>query len=202
MKKYGYLVFIPVLFVIFFFPDPKTKIVNYPSKGESIVAFGDSLVQGVGSSKGKDFVSVLSGQTGKKIVNLGVSGNTTTQGLARVEDIKQYKPKVVLILLGGNDFLHKTPQEETFANLEKIITAAQSYGAVVVLLGVQGGLFLDPYAPLFKKLSKEKGTLYVPDVLEGLVGDARYMSDSIHPNDIGYEKIAIKVYPELQKAIK
>lgn len=188
--------------LLFFFIFGKTEIKNYPSSGTDIVAFGDSLVQGVGASDvSKNFVSILSRKIGKPIINLGVSGNTTADGLARLEELDKYKPKVVLLLLGGNDYLKKFPQETTFKNLEKIITDLQSRGAVVVLLGVRGGLLSDKFEESFEDLSEKYDTVYVSNVLEGLITNSQYMFDGIHPNDLGYQKIADRVYPELKKIL-
>jgi len=186
----------------FFFFKPSSKITNYPSNGDSIVAFGDSLIEGMGATTGNDLVSQLSKKIGEPIVNLGVAGNTTEQGLARVDRIKEFKPKVVLVLLGGNDYLRKMPKAETFKNLGAIITKIQSTGAVVVLLGIQGGLFGDPYESEFENLAKAKGAVYVSNILDGLVGNSKYMSDAVHPNDLGYVKIFERVYPELKKVLK
>lgn len=186
----------------FFFFRPEQKITNYPSSGDSIVAFGDSLIEGVGATPGKDFVSQLSKKIGEPIINLGISGNTTVQGLARVDRITEYKPKVVLVLLGGNDYLRKVPKEETFRNLQLIISRIHATGAVVVLLGIQGGVLTDPYEREFEALAQKNGTVYIPNVLDGLIGNSRYMSDAIHPNDVGYLKIAERVYPELKKVLR
>ncbi len=186
----------------FFFFKPETKITNYPSIGDSIVAFGDSLIEGVGASEGHDLVSELSKKIGEPIINLGVAGNTTEQGLARVDRIAEYKPKIVIVLLGGNDYLRKVPKADTFKNLDAIVTKIQSMGAVVVLLGVQGGLLGDPYEDLFEDLAKAKGTVYVSNVLEGLVGNQKYMADAVHPNDVGYAKIVERIAPEIKRVIK
>ncbi len=185
----------------FFFFKPAIKITNYPSSGDSVVAFGDSLIEGVGATTGNDLVSQLSKKIGEPIVNLGIAGNTTEEGLARVDRIREFKPKVVIVLLGGNDYLKKVPKAETFKNLNAIITKIQSTGAVVVLLGIQGGLLGDPYENEFENLAKAKGTVYVSNVLEGLVGNMKYMSDAIHPNDAGYAKIVQRVYSELKKVL-
>jgi acyl-CoA thioesterase I len=67
----------------------------------------------------------------------------------------------------------------------------------VVLMGVRGGLLDDKYDTEFEALAEETGSVYVDDVLDGLFGQAKYMSDSIHPNDAGYAIIAAKVYPKL-----
>lgn len=203
--KQKIILFFIIIFLLsasFFFFKPSQKITNYPSSGDSVVAFGDSLIEGVGTTPGNDFVSQLSKKIGEPIINLGISGNTTAQGLARVDRIAEYKPKVVLVLLGGNDYLQKVPKEQTFSNLEMIVSKIQATGAVVVLLGIQGGVLGDPYEGEFEVLARKKGTLYVSNVLEGLVGNSRYMSDAIHPNNVGYLRIVERVYPEVKKVLR
>lgn len=185
-----------------FWPDDGGKLTNYPSGGRGVVAFGDSLVEGVGATEGNDFVSVLSRNAGVPIVNLGRSGDTTEDGLARVDSIVGRKPEAAIILLGGNDFLRKVPVSETFGNLARIIEKVHSSGAVVVLLGVRGGILNDEYEREFERLAETYGTAYVPDVLDGVITDRSLMSDAIHPNDRGYELIAEKVESELLRAIR
>lgn len=173
---------------------------NYPSSGTEIIAFGDSLVQGVGASAPeKNFVSVLSAQLGRPIVNLGVSGNTTADGVQRLGEINKYQPQVVMVLLSGNDRLRQIPQEQTLANLGTIIEYIQNKGAVVVLLGVRGDLFGNGHDDKLKALAESRQAVYVPDVLDGLFGNNRYMTDLVHPNDAGYAKIANRIYPLLLK---
>ena len=197
----GVLVLILVGYILFV-KDNKQNITNYPSTGTDIIAFGDSLVAGSGATGGNDFVSVLSKQIGRPIINLGVPGNTTADGLARISALEQYKPKVVLLLLGGNDHLKKVPIETTFENLGTIIEYIQSRGAIVLLLGVKGNLFGDKFEPEFEKLQKKYGTAYVSNVLDGLFGNSKYMEDTIHPNDAGNKIIADRIYPILIPLLK
>jgi acyl-CoA thioesterase I len=175
---------------------------NYPPHTGPIVAFGDSLVQGVGASSGKDFVTLLAQKVGEPIENFGVSGNTTAQALERIDEALAQRPRIVLILLGGNDYLRRIPREQTFANLSAIIDRFQQEGAVVVLLGVRGGVLVDNFATPFENLAKSKGAVYVSDVLKGLLGKQEYMTDEIHPNDKGYGIIAKRVFQALQPVLK
>lgn len=196
-------VFVILVFSFYFIFGGEDKIKNYPSNGTDIIAFGDSLVEGVGaSSPQNNFVSKLSAKIGQPIINLGVSGNTTADGLARISELDKYNPKVVLLLLGGNDHLKKVTIETTFRNLSKIIENIQSRGAVVVLLGVKGNLFGDKFEPEFEKLKDKYETAYVSNVLDGLFGNMKYMSDAVHPNDLGYTIIANRVYPVLEKVLE
>ncbi len=188
--------------VWYFYPHAVAPLTNYPSQGTDVVAFGDSLVAGYGASDGQDFVSDLSKTLGVPIINLGVSGNTTAQGLARVGDLDKYKPKVILLLLGGNDYIQRVPIEKTFDNLSNILEDFQKRGAVVLLVGIRGGVLSDPFASQFEKLAAKYHTAYVPDALQGLFGDRKLMYDSVHPNDKGYALLAARIAPVLKPLLK
>ena len=183
----------------FFKPEP---IINYPSNGTDIIAFGDSLVEGVGSTQGNDFVSLLSKKIGQPIINLGHSGDTTADGVIRISKLDEYNPKVVILLLGGNDYLKRIPATETFKNLEIIIKNIEARGAIVILVGVQGGILSDHFDKEFKNLRDKYHTAFVSNILSGLLGNPKYMFDGIHPNDIGYSIISERIYSVLIKLIK
>jgi acyl-CoA thioesterase-1 len=153
-----------------------------------IVAFGDSLVAGYGAPDQQGFVGPLSQKIGVPILNAGVSGDTTGQALARV-----------IVLVGGNDALQRVSIDTTTANLIQILSTLKQNNIRTVLLGVQGGFISDPYASLFKNLAKEYATEYIPNILKGLIGNTSLMSDEVHPNAAGYNKIAEKIYPALNK---
>ena len=179
------------IFYIFF---TDANISNYPPKNNVIVAFGDSLVFGQGATVDNDFVSVLSRSLGRDIINLGVSGNTTVDGLARVKEVTALNPGVVILLLGGNDYLRRISKEETKANLEVLIKTFVDDGSVVVLLGVRGGVIRDGRKDMYRELSAEYGTVYVSDVLDGILLKPELMSDGVHPNDAGYSRIAERIH--------
>lgn len=162
-----------------------------------IVAFGDSLVYGTGSSGG-GFVKQLEQQLARPIENLGVPGDTTADGLARLDEVLQLQPALVILLLGGNDFLRQVPPDTAFANLDAIITQLQADGAAVLLVGVRGGLVRDHFAARFEELAERHGTAYVHDVLDDTLGVAGYMADQVHPNDAGYRVIADRIRPVLE----
>ncbi len=196
---FGVVGLVAIVGVVLAWPGERA-VRNYPSSGTEVIAFGDSLVQGVGASAPeKNFVSVLSAQLGRPIVNLGVPGNTTADGVQRLGEINKYQPQVVMVLLSGNDRLRQIPQEQTLANLGTIIEYIQNKGAVVVLLGVRGDLFGNGHDDKLKALAESRQAVYVPDVLDGLFGNNRYMTDLVHPNDAGYAKIANRIYPLLLK---
>lgn len=183
------------------FKHPEKPKQTIPLREGPIVAFGDSLIFGYGATQNGGFVSMLSQEIGKPIINLGVNGNTTQDGIVRLNTVLAKKPSVVLLLLGGNDFLKQLPQEQTFANLDNIIQQLQANGIRVVLLGIQGGILSDPYAKPFEVLAKKYSLEYVPNVLDGIITDKSLMFDAVHPNDAGYKKIADKVLPVLKETL-
>ena len=167
-----------------------------PTAGEHIIAFGDSLVEGVGATAGRDFVSELSARLGVRIINAGRRGDTTALALARLEGaVLSRSPRVVIVLLGGNDFLQGVPPEKTFANLATIVGRIRGQGAAVVIVGVKVGLLTDAYGSEYERLAREMSAAVVPDILDGIMGRPDRMSDALHPNNQGYEVIADRLEP-------
>ena len=173
-----------------------------PTHGTAVVAFGDSLVAGRGASSGRDFVAVLSQRTGTRIVNAGRSGDTTGSALARLQtDVLARDPRIVIVLLGGNDFLRRIPVEQAFDNLGTIVERIRDQGAAVILVGVSVGLVSDPYAERYEALARRTASGLVPDILDGVIGHSRLMADAIHPNDRGYAIVADRVEPMLRELL-
>jgi len=162
------------------------------------VAFGDSLTEGYGASPGNDYPSLLGKRLGIDIQNLGKTGETSEDGLNRVDAVVALKPRVALICFGGNDALQGRAVSQTTANLAQIIDRLHGEGSFVVLIGIRSASLRDRNESHYKELAREKEVLYVPDMLQGLAFKPIYMSDAIHPNDAGYGRIAER----LDKALK
>lgn len=185
-------------FWYFFFRD--WPITNHPSvKQGPVLLYGDSLAQGIGATRGNTLGEQLGRRVGIDILNYGVSGDTTRDGLARLPQALGESPRVAIVLLGGNDFLRKIPREETFSNLEKIVTAFQKNGSIVMILGVRSGIIGGGADDEYEALAERTGSVYVEDVLSGIFAHSELMSDAIHPNDRGYSKIAERIEPILRK---
>ncbi len=178
------------------------NLTNYPSRGTNVVAFGDSLVAGYGADAGRDFVSLLSKDINQPIANLGVDGDTTAGALARIRQLDVYKPKVVIVLVGGNDYLQRKDMVQAFVNLGKIIENIQKRGAVVMLVGVRVNYFIGNFDDQYQELVSKYKVAYIPDALDGVLGNQKYMSDSVHPNNAGYQLIADRIAPTLKALIK
>ena len=181
------------------------KIRNLHSAGETIICFGDSLTEGVGASAGEDYPSVLSRQLGSPVINAGLRGDTTAAALERLAgEVLNKNPRLVILLLGGNDFLRQRPRRETRQNLEDIVRRVQAHGAMVVIAGIRLGVFGDDYGEIFEQTAEQFGALYIPQVMKGILTNSNLRSDPIHPNGAGYrliaDRIADKIKPLLQEA--
>lgn len=195
------LSFLIVLSVVswLFWAENSYPIINANPTGIQIIAFGDSLTAGFGAGKEFAYPASLSEKTGVNVVNKGVSGDTTADGLKRLKrDVLDQDPKIVLLGLGGNDFLRKHDKNATFDNLRQMIKAIQQTGALVIIVSVDfplGGSWTKRY----RELSEETGCPQVADILGGIFGHRDLMSDQIHPNPKGYAIMAEKILPVLQQ---
>ena len=124
--------------------------------GSAILAFGDSLTFGKGVNKQYSYPSVLSKISGYKVINAGVSGEKTQQGLVRLKrTLEQYQPSLLILLEGGNDILQNVDLKKTKQNLSKMIELAQVKNVKVLLMGVpKRGLFLRT-ASIYQQLADE-----------------------------------------------
>ncbi len=174
------------------------EIKNIPITVSRVVCFGDSLTRGYGATRGMDYPARLEEMTGIEIINSGVSGNTTAGGPARLEeDVLAFEPDVVLITLGGNDLKNRVSVETARANLLNIVQRIQAAGTMVVLGGIDIPLYGKGYVQMYESLARQTGSVLVPNILEDLFGNPKLMSDSIHPNDKGYEIMAGYFYKAL-----
>ena len=173
--------------------------VNLPPRAPGPwVAFGDSLTEGYGANEGNSYPAALSRSLGVPIVNAGVSGDTSADGLKRLDAVARQHPRVVLLCFGGNDALNKIPLATTLANLGAIIDRLHDSGSFVVLIGIRSASLRDKNEKHFARLARAKRTLYVADLLQGLAFKPVFMSDAIHPNDEGYQRFAARLEKELR----
>jgi acyl-CoA thioesterase I len=202
-KKYIVAIFILISLTVFGISlSNNTTIRNVPNSGETIIAFGDSLIEGVGASDGGDLVSQISKGLGQPVINMGHRGDTTEAGLARVDTVTELKPKLVILLFGGNDFLRKVPKETTFKNIEQLITHIQKSGSAVHVLGIKGGVISDEYEEYLEEITKKYATGYSSNVLEGIIFKSELMHDTVHPNNAGYSIIAKRILPQIKSLVE
>lgn len=171
-----------------------------------IVMFGDSLIAGYGLAAKDSLPAQLQNKfisDNKDVVvhNLGISGDTTFGGVSRVQSVVYLNPDVVIIVLGGNDLLRRIDPEQTYDNLDKIITAIQRTKAVIFLMQMNAPLnygldFKNKFESVFPKIVKKHNIKKLPFILDGIVMDQKLMlPDGIHPNALGVAKIVDNIYP-------
>lgn len=172
----------------------------------AVVAFGDSLSAGFGADPGKSFPDYLQRMLDQKgyhyrVVNAGVSGDTTTDGVERMREVLAAKPAVVILEFGGNDGLRGLPIAGTRVNLEQMIVALQQGGAKVVLAGMTlprnyGTDYIRSFEKMYVDLAKHYKVPLIPFLLQGVAasGPGLMQQDSIHPTAAGNEKVAATVF--------
>jgi acyl-CoA thioesterase-1 len=192
-----------LLLLWFLFPSKYSRVRNLQSNGTNIIAFGDSLTAGYGAGAGEDYPSGLAKVLGREVINAGVSGDTTDSALARLDaDVLQRSPRIVIVGLGGNDFLRGAPIASTEANLRAIVKQIQLSGAMVVILGFNFPSLTASYGKMYKRVASDEGCLLIPDLLDGIIGNPSLKSDEIHPNAKGYALMAERVSGPLRKLMK
>lgn len=180
-----------------------------PDDRPVIVAFGDSLTAGLGLDERQSYPAVLERRLAARgynyrVVNAGISGDTTSGGLIRVDAALAYRPKIVILELGANDGLRGLPVETTRADLEQMIQAFQRGGAKVVLAGMTlppnyGADYVRSFEQVFVDLSNQYHLPRIPFLLEGVAAHPGLMqSDGLHPNAAGQRIVADNVMRVLE----
>jgi lysophospholipase L1-like esterase len=165
------------------------------SNTEIIVCFGDSLTFGTGADKGMDYPSQLAKMIRKTVMNEGIPGDTTTSALRRLDrDVLSKNPDFVLITLGGNDLKNGVSVDLAFGNLKHIVQTIQKHGAKVIIGGLMFPGIDRGFGRGYEDLAQQTGAMLVPNIFEGIVKNPDLMSDSIHPNNSGYNIIAQRFY--------
>ena len=172
--------------------------------GQNIIILGDSITAGYGLNIEQAYPYLLSQKLNLPILNSGVSGDKTADGLARLSnDVLSQEPWIVIIALGGNDFLRKVPKIKTEQNLRVIIAQIQAQKAITVLLGMNLGLFKDEYRDLYQRVAQETGSYLIPQVLKGIIDNPQHrQEDIIHPNTRGQEILANRVASALEPLLE
>jgi len=157
-----------------------------------LLAFGDSLTYGYGADPTESYPTRLEELLGRKVINGGISGESSGEGLKRLPSLLQeYKPKILLLCHGGNDILKKQDMQKLHTNLEQMIRLAQSQNIDVILISVpQFGILQLTPPPLYDELAETYHLAIEEDILADILHDNRYKSDYIHPNAQGYQKMA------------
>jgi acyl-CoA thioesterase-1 len=183
-----------------------------PARGADapvVLVVGDSISAGYGLGNGEGWVTLLATRIREqglphRVVNASISGDTTAGGRARLPQLlKQHKPAIVIIELGGNDALRGGDLAATRANLDTMVQAVQAAGARVLLVGMQlppnyGSAYVRAFGALFADVGKSRGVPVVPFVFEGFADDlSQFQPDRIHPTASAQPRILANVWPAL-----
>ena len=174
---------------------------NNHIKISSIVCFGDSLTQGYGAVENKNYPYYLQQLTGITVINKGINGNTSKDGLDRIDDILKIQNAIVIVEFGANDFFQQIPLNETKKNMEQIVDKLQNSGNTVVIVSTEDSQLKNQYNML-KKIAKEKKVLFIDGILNEIWTDRSLFSDDIHPNSLGYKLIAQKIYKNIKHLLE
>ena len=179
------------------------------ARAQTVVCFGDSLTAGYGAPAGSSYPDDLRktlAQAGSHatILNQGISGNTTKDGAARVDQVLRLHPAIVVLELGANDGLRGFPVADIQQNLERVIRQLQAAHIRILLVGMKlppnlGPDYTGPYDALFPALAAKYKLPLVPFILDGVYDHQELLSpDNLHPNADGYRVVAANVLPYLQ----
>lgn len=176
------------------------------ARGASVLAFGDSVTFGTGAAAGEDWPTLLASQTGWRIENAGIPGDTAEAGKERIQALlDEHRPALVIIEIGGNDFLRRRLPKAVKEDVRRMIRAARSAGAQVVLVAVPefsllGAVTRKPSdSPIYRELGDEEKIPVVSDVFSDILSRADLCADQIHPNAQGYQQMASGIHAYLRK---
>jgi lysophospholipase L1-like esterase len=166
-----------------------------------ILAFGDSITFGTGAPSGESYPAVLERLTGRRVVNAGVPGEVTAEGLQRLpEFLEREHPALLILCHGGNDLLRRLDRAATTENLRSMVRLAREKGVAVVLVAVPNpDLGLTP-PEFYRQVAAEFGIPCESKALPRILGKGSLKSDYIHPNAAGYRELAGALVKLLEKS--
>ncbi len=193
LKQFFLILITAVIFTVTSSCSDKTQL-QALDENTTILAFGDSLTYGTGTSNDKAYPAVLERLINRKVVNAGIPGEISSKGLSRLPNlIKQLQPGLIIICHGGNDILRKLDLNKTSNNIQQMIDLARQNNSQVVLIGVpEFGLFLES-SPIYQALAKNNQLPIADDILADILAKASLKSDHIHPNAMGYQMLAKRI---------
>jgi acyl-CoA thioesterase-1 len=201
-----HLLFLSVLVLASLAACSRHKADRLPA-GSVVLVLGDSISAGHGLEPRQSWPELLAQRTGWRVINGGISGDTTAQGLARLPSLlERHRPAAVIIELGGNDMLRHLPGTQTVANLEAIIARVQAAGAQPILMAVPApsivgaafGSLSD--AEIYADLAERKHVPLLSRVIAEVLSDGSKTLDRLHPNAEGSRLLAELAEQELREA--
>ncbi|MBI2016358.1 MAG: arylesterase [Candidatus Rokubacteria bacterium] len=178
-----------------------------------IVALGDSITSGLGVTADEAYPALLEARLRRegyayRVVNAGVSGDTTAGGLRRVDWILRAEPEIVIVALGANDGLRGQDPKALRENLDLIVIRLRRAGVRVLLAGMRvppnyGAAYAREFAAVFPDVARRHGAALMPFLLDGVAADPRLnQSDGLHPTAAGHQAIADRLWPHLRPLLR
>jgi acyl-CoA hydrolase len=175
--------------------------------GSTVLAFGDSVTYGTGASQGEDWPSRLAAMTRWSVVNAGIPGDTAEAATNRIQALlDEHQPALVIVEIGGNDFLRRRSQSSVKEDLRRIVRAAKAARATVVLVAVPELSLLGVVtrkvsdSPIYEQLGEEEAVPVIAGVFSDILRRPELCADNIHPNAAGYRKMAEGIVLQLKAA--
>ena len=198
------------LFFLFFLSTISFNV--FATNQIKIMLYGDSLMAGYGLPQNENLSSVLPSklnlaESQLQIINASVSGNTSSNGLARLDWSLEDKPNIVILCLGANDMLRGIDPKLTKQNLNQIIEKMIQNGSKVILAGMRspesmGQNYQQEFDLIYQELAEEHEVIFMPFLLEGVALEKDYLqSDYKHPNALGVNIMASNLYPYILKGM-
>jgi len=194
-------------------PAPQTPRKAPPIRG-TIVAMGDSLTAGLGVDETEAYPALLQKKLSAdgqhfKVVNAGISGETSSGALSRIDwVISALKPDLIILETGGNDGLRGIAPAVLRTNLDRIVSIIKSNGVAVILCGMQmlsnlGPEFTQAFAGIYPEIAQKHAIPLIPFFLEGVAGDPQYnQTDRLHPTAEGYRRVVDHIYPHVLAVVE
>jgi len=182
------------------------------AKQITIMLYGDSLMAGYGLNQNENLSSALTTkfnlkETAVLIINASVSGNTTSNGLARLDWSLGESPNIVILCLGANDMLRGIDPKYIKENLNTMISKINESGSKVILAGMRspksmGGIYQQRFDQMYREIAEEHDLTFMPFLLEGIALEKKYLqNDYKHPNALGIQVMANNLYPYILESM-
>jgi lysophospholipase L1-like esterase len=180
----------------------KVPPLNRLSSDAVIVAFGDSLTYGTGARDHEAYPAQLSQLIQREVINEGIPGELSHDGLKRLPAVlEEHQPELLILCHGGNDLLRRKNPQSIASNLSAMIREAKQRGIQVVLVGVpEPALFLLEAAPFYANIASVENIPVEGKILPEIESDNSLKSDTIHPNAAGYRRFAEALAQLLKRA--
>ena len=179
----------------------KSRVMNTLSSNDTILALGDSLTYGHGATNNESYPTRLSDLTGKRVINGGVNAETSDEGLKRLPQLLEERSiKLMILCFGGNDIMQKRSMSSLKQNLKTMIQMAKAKNIDVLLISVPNiTLFGLSPLELYDEIAKEENIPLLSGVLANILSQPSLKNDRVHPNALGYKKMAELIYGSLKE---